>query len=534
MKKTVRYFSLAIAALAVGGFYITNSSENAYSPRTQEDLNQNQEGIHGAFEYLHSLKANQVTGEYSRQDIDLVREEIAGQRKLSKTTFPLVWENAGPDNIGGRTRAILIDNNDNNILYAGGVSGGVFKSTNKGASWYPVEGVMDNLNIGSICQTSNGDIYVGTGEAFATGPAGSELGTPGFPGDGIYKTTDGGKTFEKLTTSSIFTYVNELAVRPNTNDIYAATNLGLYNSTNEGTTWTRILPGNCRDFVFDKNGNILAYVGPLIYHSTTPGDGNSYVRSEGVSNGSRAALAYSHSDPNYAYVVVSGGVSFEGPNGLVSVNSGLIGIFQSKDNGKTFSRIVGQTSLFFSPLTHVNLGRSQGTYNLCIAVDPKDPERVFLGGIEFAEWTDDEGPKIVGNLNGHPANPFGIHADKHVIKFDLESDPPIMYIGCDGGIYKTTNATLDRYAPSNIGYQTTQFYGISAGKNGIIAGGTQDNNSLVIDGKGSTPQAGEIILGGDGFKCAVSQKNPDILFAQSQFGNLVRSLKCRVISKPNF
>ena len=523
MKKTLRYFSLAIAALAVGGFYFSNSSENAYSPRSIEDTNQIAEGIDGAYEFLHSLKANQVSGQFSKQDIALVQEQISNQRKLSKTTFPLVWENAGPDNIGGRTRAILIDNKDNNIMYAGGVSGGVFKSVNKGASWNPVEGVMDNLNIGSICQTSNGDIYVGTGETFAS-QAGHELGTPGFPGDGIYKTTDGGKTFEKLPTSGIFTYVNELNVRPNTNDIYAGTNLGLYISTNEGTTWTRVLPGNCRDFAFDKNGNILAYVGPLIYHSSTPSDGNSYERSEGLSNGIRAAVTFSHSDPNYAYVVVSGSVTFEGPNGQISVGDGLVGIFQSKDNGKTFSRIVGQTSLFFSPLTHVNLGSAQGSYNLCIAVDPRDPERVFLGGIEFAEWTDDEGPKIVGNLFGHPSNPRGIHADKHEIVFDLESDPPIMYIGCDGGIYKTTNATLDNYAPMNIGYQTTQFYGISAGKNGLIAGGTQDNNSLVIDGKGSTPEAGETILGGDGFKCAVSQKNPDILFAQSQFGRLARSL----------
>jgi len=229
-------------------------------------------------------------------------------------------------------------------------------------------------------------------------------------------------------------------------------------------------------------------------------------------------------------VVIVGTVTFNGPIGRVTAGSGLVGVYQSKDNGKNFNRIIGNASSFFAPWCVPTLStgpssiHSQGYYDLCIGVHPTQKERIFMGGIQFAEWTPETGARIVGNNFDSKANPFGIHADKHFITFDTKSNPMIMYVTSDGGVSKTTNADMTNYTTLYNGYGTTQFYGVAGGINGTVIGGTQDNNSMVIDGKGNTPQAAEDIIGGDGFQCEISRINPDIVFAESQNGGMIRSL----------
>jgi photosystem II stability/assembly factor-like uncharacterized protein len=474
----------------------------------------------GSFEYLHSLRANQHTNKINPMDVAAVRTEM-GQAKLHKSDFPIDWESAGPDNIGGRSRAILIDRNDNNILYVGAVSGGLYKSINKGASWYAVDDHADNLNVCSITQTANGTIYYGTGESFATGPGGSELGTPGFPGNGIYKSTDGGETFSHLSSTSSYTYTNRMVAHPTNNVVFAATNSGLRYSEDDGDTWKIARAGNCRDVIIDKNGNLLVYAANRVYRSTDPTNNSSYVAVTGISStGTRLGLAVSESDPNYIYaVVVSNGIMVEG----TTFNNALYGLFQSTDNGVSFTEIVGRANQYFQPFSR-NATGGQGSYDLAIGVHPTNKERVFIGGIFFAEWSKENGPQIVGNIFDHPANPFGIHSDKHVIVFDSKSNPPIMYIGHDGGISKTTNSSLNNYITINNGYQTTQYYGIAASRDGKVIGGTQDNSTILIDGQGSTPQAGFEIFGGDGFKAEISQKNNNVFFVLSQYGRMARTL----------
>lgn len=521
MKKKVYIGLILSSTITVSAFlFVNNDKQGPYQPRHSNEL---VESIDGAFEYLHGLRANQHTGVVSEADVANAWQQVEQFRRNYKASFPLNWVNNGPDNVGGRTRAILVDRNDTKVLYAGGVSGGLFKSTNKGASWYPVDDKFQNMNVVSICQTANGNIYFGTGESFASG-AGNEFGSPGFPGMGIYKSTDGGNSFTRILQTNSFTYVNKLTSHPTKNYVLAATNMGLYASDEaDDTKWTRVLPGNAQDVAMDRNGNAFAYTN-RIYRSTTPNVDGSYKITAGVDNGSRMGIAVSHSDPNYVYVIVVGQVTIAASTGNITVGSGLIGLFQSKDNGENFTKIVGKANAYFAPFTHLQLGSSQGYYDLCLAVHPADKERVFIGGIGWAEWTKTGGPVIVGNNFDSPFNPFGIHADKHTIVFDTVSDPMIMYIGTDGGVSKTTNAKMTNYANINNGYQTTQFYGIAAGIDGTVVGGTQDNNTLYINGKGNTPQAAVEILGGDGFKCEISKFDSKVIFAQSQYGNLARSL----------
>lgn len=511
-------------ALVCSGVYLTRSltSVDDYAPRNRnmEAVN----GIDGAMEYAFLLKRNQITGKIDLGDVIAAREALNNQKSFKAGGLPLNWESTGPDNVGGRTRSILVDRNNANTLYSGGVSGGLFKSTNKGASWFAVNDFQENLAVVSLCQTSDGTIYYGTGEGGVNGlwqSDGSEFSS--IVGEGIFKSTDG-VTFTQLATSKQFSAVSALAVNYNDNTIYAGTDKGLYYSDDVGATWKKLRDGNTRDVQVSSNGTVLAYVASLVWRSTNGKDANSYVRAEGLPGSARISVAISPQDPNYVYAFVAGSITIITTAGPINVSSGMVGLYQSKDNGVTFTQVVGKESQFFSILTHTSLGSSQGTYDLICAVHPRDKERVFMGGIGFAEWSSSKGPRIVGNTFNHPTNPLGIHADKHAITFDTVSSPMIMYIGSDGGVAKTTNVEMTNYADISTKYVTTQFYGCAAGTNGIVVGGTQDNNTMLIGIKGTTNNGAVDILGGDGFRCEVSKINPNILFVENQYGGLYRSL----------
>jgi len=521
MKKL--YIALVVVAAAAASSLFWDCGDcdkSTYQPRGEEAQ---ADGIAGYYEYLNDLKKNPATGRVDKTDVENALSQIESMKNLGKASFPLQWEPAGPSNYGGRTRAFVVDNTDNNTLYVGGVNGGIWKSTNQGASWSPISDDISSLAIGSMCQTPNGDIYAGTGEGF-TSRAGGETYTPGFPGDGIFLSTDG-ETFTKLTTSQIFGYVYRLVSHPTNNTVFAATNIGLYYSDDQGLKWNRIKAGACTDFAISSDGgSAVGVFANRLYRATNPTSEASYTLSTGLPIGARVVVAMAPSDPNFVYAQITGSVTIETPSGNVSVGDGLVGVFQSKDNGSTFERIIGKENTFFNLMTHLSLQSGQGVYNTCISVHPENAEWIFLGGIEFATWTVDGGPRIVGNTFDSPTNPAGIHADKHFITWDTKSDPPIMYITHDGGITKSTNAAQDRFATITNGYQTTQFFGIDVGPDGSILGGTQDQRTILIDLKGSRETDGEFVWGGDGGRVEISDLNPDIIFAQNPRGFMFRSL----------
>lgn len=491
------------------------SSENAYTPRLKQE-----KGIAGYESYLKTVRANQITGVVSNDEVAAVKESIDQQKGLKfKAEWPLKWEFRGPDNVGGRTRCLVIDKDNPSILYTGGVSGSVFKSTNGGGSWTPLTLGDDNFGIVSMAQTNDGSIYYGTGEngLLLSNPNGNE--GSGFNGMGIYKSTDG-ETFSALTNTSTFGNVYILTAHPISGHIYAGSSNGLRVSTDGGASWDLVRGGSCRDIQFNKNGVAIASIGNTIWRSTNPTDGSSYTALTGFSNNGRAVIGWAASDDNYCYILTVGNVTFDGR----SYNGGsLTGLYRSTDAGVTFTQEVGQMSQFFSPFTYIGL-QAQGLYDIAIGVHPRNKDRVFIGGIQFAEWTLQDGPKVVGNTFDSPQNPFGIHSDKHLIKFDNTGTDPIMYICSDGGVARTTSPELDRYKNISTNLSTTQFFGIAADVRGRILGGTQDNSTMLITGESFPRKIAEEVIGGDGFQCAISTYNPNYMFGESQYGNLRRSI----------
>jgi hypothetical protein len=507
---------VSISLLLVGSItFSLLHVDSSYTPRANEVS----EGIFGYAEYINSMRANQHTGTLSNEDVAKVQQQIKNQSNVKlKTDWPLTWSFRGPDNIGGRTRCLVIDKDNADIMYTGGVSGGVFKTTNKGGSWYPLTLNSDNFGVVSMTQDHDGNLYYGTGEA-GLGVVGTGNEGSGFNGMGMFKSTDDGATWELVSSSASFGNILTLAMHPSQNLIFAGTTSGLRYSDDGGATWELLKAGQCSDIKFNSNGVVMAYTLQQIYRSTNPTDKDSYERVTSIGSSSRAATAWSASDPNYCYIVKVGQTDLDGTDYFGS----LTGMYRSTDAGLTFTKEIGEMSSFFAPFTNIGLG-GQGNYDMCIAVHPKNKDRVFIGGILFAEWTLETGPKIVGNKFNSPVNPYGLHSDKHWITFDTSGVDPVMFVCSDGGIARSTDAEISRYKDISTGYSTAQFFGIDADVNGRIVGGTQDNSTFIMSGESFPRNPGFQILGSDGFLSKFSEVNPKIIFAESQYGNLHRSL----------
>ena len=185
--KSIIIGSLALG-LAAGGTLLMNTQDEqtVYTPRVNSGL----QGNTGYAEYMHMLRADPVTGLVDQSLVNQARNEVLARSKTNnKSSLGLNWEQQGPDNVGGRTRAILIDKDNANIIYAGSVTGGLFISTDGSLSWNPVSGMQglqgDNLSISCITQTSNGRVFFGTGSTFESGGFGN--GGSRAIGNGIYE-----------------------------------------------------------------------------------------------------------------------------------------------------------------------------------------------------------------------------------------------------------------------------------------------------------------------------------------------------------
>lgn len=201
--------------------------------------------MQNARDYLAKIRNNQHTGKLNPADVIKARQqkEALANYKSGKSVNSQDWIEMGPDNIGGRVRGIIYDNRDAtaNTLYAGGVSGGLFKSTNNGSTWQPINQSGKNLNVSCMLQDASGTIYVGTGEGLNTQTysAFAQLGYDGgFIGQGIYKSV-GDDNFQVIPgTEPVingdtieWAYINKLALDPTGNRLFAATHTGLKYAT---------------------------------------------------------------------------------------------------------------------------------------------------------------------------------------------------------------------------------------------------------------------------------------------------------------
>jgi photosystem II stability/assembly factor-like uncharacterized protein len=335
----------------------------------QQDLTSlQQKSAEDAADWLKARFIDEETGQpISREKLAQIRNSL---RKMPKNKS-IEFVEKGPDNIGGRTRAIQVDREWNQRIWAGGVSGGLFESTTRGDSWARVESYTaagGSPYISSITQTKDLTWYVASGSNQEP-----------WAGSGILYSTDDGNTWDNVPGVNECTEVES----SDADDyVWMATGGGLKkwklgdaaltNVTVSGAT------GSCTALKVSKDGQVIV---------AGFGSNKTFVSADGGNtwadkSGSGAGLVPSGS-PRIEYAI-SASKNDQNMYSLYAVrtNANLLGMSVSHDNGNTWSQFVGASG---TP-SNLDIFRDQGTYNSIVSVAPNDPEKILVGGIDIWQW----------------------------------------------------------------------------------------------------------------------------------------------------
>lgn len=446
--------------------------------------------------------------------------------------------------VSGRATAIVVGQHTPGLIYLGTADGGVWKSTNDGASWTPLTDTQSSLAVGSLAldpaDTSDNTLYVGTGETNYAVPTG--FNGDAYFGIGVLKTTNGG-SFWTLVGNGLPGFgaysaasVGIGVMAANGATVWAGTTQGLYRSTNGGSTWSLIpvafAPNDTfrvTDIAVD-GANVYAVLsqatsGTLaagIYKSTANGDPNTFnpimANLPTPTSWGRAQLAIARSAPQTLYLVITTGSNN---------TDGLLGMYKTTNGGTAWSLTAAQPQNYFD-----GGGGGQGSYDNAIAVDPANANLVYGFGVLAVGSTDGGAswPVIADVYCGGGPLPcrMPIHPDMHALAFGPSGSPYPLYVANDGGAWKTTNGNAGTgviWSDLNTNLATTQFYAGDTTadylQNPIAIAGAQDNGTSAGRSLSSAPWSA--ILGGDGGYVGISKSNPNVVYATYPQGSVQRT-----------
>ena len=434
---------------------------------------------------------------------------------IDKTVNNLTWRSIGPANMAGRIDDFAVVESNPFIVYVGTASGGIWKTTNNGVTWKPIFDDQITSTIGNIdvAPSNPGVLWVGTGEA-------NNRQSSSW-GNGVYKSTDGGNTWHHMGLENTH-HIGRVRIDPKNPDVVyiAATGhlwgsneeRGVYKTTDGGKTWEKVLYVNentgCIDLAIDHENNNIVYAamyqrqrkgygfiggGPGSGLYKTVDAGKTWKKlGEGLPKGDagRIGIDIFRSDPNIVYAV------YEHREG---------GIFRSEDKGETWTKMsdTNPRPMYYSK----------------IRIDPNNDQRLWVLGASM--YTSYDGGKTFNTRVVQR-----IHSDHHAMWIN-PSNSNHMIVGSDGGIYFSYDKghTWDYICTIPLG----QFYevGFDMQKPYNIYGGLQDNGSW--GGPSKTKYSDGItnadwfrVGGGDGFYTQIDPNDPNILYVESQNGSLSR------------
>jgi photosystem II stability/assembly factor-like uncharacterized protein len=527
--KVLLSFSIIIAALVSVSTII--EIQDVSLVKTTSPLNENINSETGPDQRPSQWAWERRTFPYYKADAEYYRTEIEKAREMKSQAVSRgvqQIEFAGPTNIGGRISDIEFNPNDPNIVYAGAATGGVFKSTDMGNTWTAIFDDAANLNVGDIgIDPNNPDIiYVGTGEANG--------GHNNFPGGGVYKSVDAGQTWQLIGLENSVS-VGRIVVDPsNSNRIFVAAvgsyftpnpERGIFRSDDGGATWENVL------FVSDSTGAIDIIIDPVnpsrliasmwervrrpftshlygptsgLYKSLDGGDTWTKIEpSAGLpdsqaENIGRIGIALCKSQPDIVYAMYTNGGSY-------------IGFYKSANFGTTWSNADPDLEI-------ANGTAGFSWYFGQVRVHPDNPDMVYALDVAFMRSTNSGDTWPI--MYGYGGGPWNFHVDQHALAFN-PNNPDYIICGNDGGMNISTDGGVDFTKVSSL--PITQFYEIGLDHNNPdrLYGGTQDNGTLrTLTGNLDDWHS---IYGGDGFYVIVNYQIPDIIYAESQNGNLGKS-----------
>lgn len=407
---------------------------------------------------------------YSGENLNVLNAQFIGPQ-------PMYNEPWSDGTVAGRLTFILPHPSNPDIIYISAAGGGVWKSTDGGNTWTVLTDGLPTTYSGALAfDPTNPDIiYYGMGELHYCGDC--------YPGDGLFKSTDGGATWTKIAlTNEVGSYISRIAIRPDNPDvIFVASNQGLARSTDGGSTWNWIFNVNdVNSIVINPNHPDSIFIGVYsrgVYLSTDGGDNWTQITSLPTSGIGRVELAMHPQHPNYLLA------SF-----VDASNGGLYGLYKSTDGGATWTQLPAPDYLY-----------SQGNYDHHVIFHPYDTSIIFAGGV-FPYNSSHNG--IVRSLDGGATwedvtdrSPNGkVHPDIHFFAWGADT---ALYVASDGGLWRSYDlGNTWENLNENIG--AIQFYtvDIKPDYSGLVLGGTQDNGTAIYyDAWGDDWQN---VRGGDG------------------------------------
>lgn len=522
------------------------------------------------YEQMEYLTMNPALGYPEPYKVKELQEKLKSKRnKKSNTKAPgetneNKWISRGPNNVGGRTRVLLFDPNDatGKRIFAGAISGGLWVNndiTQVSSQWRQVTGLPSNLNVSclTVDPRDNNTWYVGTGEQYTGGDV---------VGTGVFKTTDGGETWNKVLDVKQFAnsgtgsnsivvggvfFINDIKAWDNgvntevfigvSTHIYAHANnptdflgfydRGLYNSKDGGATWEQLIQDDSfNDFETDAAGNLWVATtdspgegagarGGKIYKRDL-GENTSFTLINTIPEVLRTEIEASATNPDKFYILAEDASTEEAEMWITIDAFTTLSVLSEPDDADT-------------DISPSDFARGQAFYNLVIEADPTDDNIVYAGGIDLFRSTDSgvswqQISKWSENI-GLSGKPYSlIHADQHVMEFRPGNSNQAAF-GHDGGVSFANDlagaATSDVFISPETDYITTQFYSVAVAPsnfatNDYFLGGTQDNGTQLIQ---NSERESLGVLGGDGAHAFFDQIGTDYFIANLVYNNLILS-----------
>lgn len=442
---------------------------------------------------------------------EIQRYNSSAQNQISRTYDPGTgtWEIVGPVsspnngtgqmNGNGRINCITFHPTDVNTIFVGAPSGGVWKTTDNGATWAEFSGGLTRLGVSSIVIDPNtpSTMYIGTGDR-----DGGDS-----PGYGVWRSIDGGISWHARNSGMGNRTVYEVLMDPtNSNILIASTNGSrIYRSTDAGASWTYTsTASSCKDIAFHPtDSNIIYASGTSVNRSANNGVSFTQISSGTPTGAQRIALAVSPDEPNWVYLIAGDG-------------SGLDGIYRSTDSGTNFlTRTTTPNILGYD--TNGGTG-SQAWYDLVIAADPTDANVIYTGGVNMWKSTDaGANMSCVSYWVGSSGAIDGVHADQHALEFSPHTNA--VYSGNDGGVYTSSDNGVN-WDDLSSGLAIAQIYkiGVSQTVSDLAINGYQDNGTSVSRGASFTTE-----IGGDGMECAIDPTDANYMYGALYYGDIRRS-----------
>lgn len=455
---------------------------------------------------------------FAQKSQKAVKEDKPPQSNLFSTlSSSMKFRALGPAVTSGRIGDLCVNPKNKFQWYVVAASGGIWKTDNAGNTFYPIFDQYGSYSIGCITMDPNNSnvLWAGTGEN-------NNQRSVGY-GDGIYKTEDGGKTWKNMGLK-LSEHIGMIAVDPrNSQVVYVAAygplwspggDRGIYKTEDGGKTWNRVL------FVSENTGfneiHIVPGMPDVLFASAHQRRRHEWTY---VGGGPESAI-YKSIDGGKSWNKLEGGLP-KGDLGRISLaippaNTDIVyamieatedgGFFKSTDRGASWTKQSGHATA--------------GNYYCEIFADPVNPDKVYSMNT-WAMVSIDGGKtfKGLGEKNKH--------VDNHVIWIDKDN-PSHYLMGCDGGLYETWDEASNWHFKDNL--PITQFYRVTVDNSKpfyYVYGGTQDNNTLggpsrTISASGIHNYDWFVTVGGDGFKTVVDPTDPDIVYSQWQYGGLIR------------